>query len=95
MLRSLVNFHLAVAEWLHGRLVEAEQALAGLVPEQRAAGERYFAVRAAYDLGQVQRARGCLHAALGTHEQALEIAGEAVQLLPPAGMAHVGMTEVL
>ena len=54
-LRSFARWYLAVAEWLRGRLAEAEQALAGLVAEQRGAGERYFA-RLCYDLGQVQRA---------------------------------------
>jgi LuxR family maltose regulon positive regulatory protein len=83
-----------VAEWLRGRLPEAEDALAGLVAEQRAAGERYFA-RLCYDLGQVQRARGRLGAAAGTYQQALDASGGAAQLLPPAGMALVGMAGVL
>ena len=92
-LRSFARWYLAVAEWLRGRLPEAEQALAGLVAEQRGAGQRYFA-RLCYDLGQVQRAQGRLDAALATYQQALDAAG-AARLLPPAGMALVGQAGVL
>jgi LuxR family transcriptional regulator, maltose regulon positive regulatory protein len=93
-LGSFARWYLAVAEWLRGRLPEAEQALAGLVAEQRGAGERYFA-RLCYDLGQVQRAQGHLDAALGTYQQALDASGGAARLLPPAGMALVGLAGVL
>jgi LuxR family maltose regulon positive regulatory protein len=92
-LGSFARWYLAVAEWLRGRLPEAEQALAGLVAEQRGAGERLFA-RLCYDLGLVQRAQGRLGAALGTYRQALDASG-AARLLPPAGMALVGMADVL
>jgi len=95
MLRSLVDYYLAVAEWLRGRVVEAEQALAGQAAEQRAAGARYFA-QLYHDLGQVQRARGRLGAALGTYRQLLEVAAAPGQpALPAAGIARVGMAEVL
>jgi LuxR family transcriptional regulator, maltose regulon positive regulatory protein len=93
--RLQVDWNLAGADVLHGRLVQAEHALAGLVAEHRAAGARYLAVRAAYDLGQVQRAGGRLGAARRTYQTALEIASEAGRPLPPAGMAHVGLAEVL
>jgi LuxR family transcriptional regulator, maltose regulon positive regulatory protein len=93
-LGSFARWYLALAEWLRGRLPEAEQALAGLVAEQRGAGERYFA-RLCYDLGQVQRAQGRLGAALGTYQQALDASGGAARLLPPAGMALVGLAGVL
>jgi LuxR family transcriptional regulator, maltose regulon positive regulatory protein len=94
-LRLHVAWNLALAEVLRGRLALAEQALPGLVAEHRAAGERYLAVRAAYDLGQAQRARGRLRAARRTYQQALEIASEADRALPPAGMGHVGLAEML
>jgi LuxR family transcriptional regulator, maltose regulon positive regulatory protein len=93
-LHALVDWYLTVAEWLRGRLVEAERALAALVAEQRAAGERYFALRC-YDLGQVQRARGRLGAALHTYQQVLDASSDAGRPLPPAGMAHTGMAWVL
>jgi LuxR family transcriptional regulator, maltose regulon positive regulatory protein len=90
MLRSLVDYYLAVADWLRGRLPEAEQALAGL-----AAGPGYFAPLH-HDLGQVQRARGRLGAALGTYRQLLEVAAAPGQpALPAASIAQVGMAEML
>src|SRR5215216_3315752 len=93
-LRHFARYSLAVADWLRGRLAEAEQALAGLVAEQLPAGARYLA-QLHHDLGQVQRARGHLGAALRTYERALGIASQAGHPLPPAGIAHVDMAEVL
>jgi LuxR family maltose regulon positive regulatory protein len=54
----------------------------------------FLAMRVCYDLGQVQRARGNLDAALATFRQALEAAGESSQKAH-AGLAHVGLAEVL
>jgi ATP/maltotriose-dependent transcriptional regulator MalT len=51
----------------------------------------FLAMRVCYDLGEVQRARGNLDAALATYRQALEVAGEAAH----AGLAHVGLAQVL
>jgi LuxR family transcriptional regulator, maltose regulon positive regulatory protein len=93
-LRHFARYYLAMADWLRGRLGEAEQALAGLAGEQVAAGARYL-VPLYHDLGQVQRARGHLGAALRTYEGALGIASEGGQPLPPAGIAHVDIAEVL
>jgi hypothetical protein len=72
-----------------------EHALAELVAERRAAGEGYLAIRVCYDLGQVQHAQGRLGAALRTYRQGLQIASGAGQQPPFAGMAHVGLAEVL
>jgi LuxR family maltose regulon positive regulatory protein len=94
LLRSMVAWNLAVADWLRGRLKEAEHALAEVVAERAATAESYFTVRAGYDLGQVQRAQGRLGAALHTYRQGLEIASQAGHQLPTAGMAHVGLAEV-
>jgi LuxR family transcriptional regulator, maltose regulon positive regulatory protein len=93
-LRQFAEYSLAVADWLGGRLVEAEQALTRLAAEQLPAGARYVALLY-HDLGQVQRARGHLGAALRTDERALGIASQAGRLLPPAGIAHVDIAEVL
>jgi LuxR family maltose regulon positive regulatory protein len=54
----------------------------------------FLAMRVCYDLGQVQRARGNLDAALAAYRQALEAAGESSQTAH-AGMAHVGLAQVL
>jgi len=93
-LRHFARYYLAMADWLRGRVVEAEQALAGLAAEQVAAGARYLAPLY-HDLGQVQRARGHLGAALRTYERALGIASQAGRPLPPAGIAQVDLAEVL
>src|SRR5499425_327710 len=95
LLRTQVAWNLAAADWLRGRLGPAERGLAQAVAEQRAAGERHLAMRVGYELGRVQRAQGRLGAALRTYEQELEIASEADRALPPAGIAHVGLAEVL
>jgi tetratricopeptide (TPR) repeat protein len=90
------RYHLAMADWLGGRVAEAERGLAEVVAERNAADERYLAVRACHDLGHVQQAQGRLGAALRTYQHGLEIAAEPAHLpLPAAGMAHVGLAEVL
>jgi LuxR family maltose regulon positive regulatory protein len=95
MLRSLVDYYLAVADWLRGRLPEAELALDSLTAEMLAVGVGYFAPLY-HELGQVQRARGRLGAALGTYRQLLEVAAAPGQpALPAASIAQVGMAEVL
>jgi LuxR family maltose regulon positive regulatory protein len=96
-LRFFTSWNLAVAKQMQGRLGEAEDALAELAADPWATGlNRYFAVRTYYTLGQVQRARGRLSAALQTCEQGLELATEAGRpALPAAGVAHVGIAEVL
>ncbi len=94
MLRFFAGYSLAMADWLGGRLVEAEQALAGLAAEQLPAGARSLA-ELYRDLGQVQRARGHLAAALRTYQSALGIASQAGRPLPPAGIALVDLAEVL
>ena len=73
MLDSTARWLLAVAEWLRGRVAEAERAFAASITGWRAAGERYSAAYGCHHLGQVQRAQGRLDAALGTYQQALEI----------------------
>jgi LuxR family maltose regulon positive regulatory protein len=95
LLRSQVAWNLAVADWLRGRIKEAEHALAEVIAERAAIAESYFIVRASYDLGQVQQAQGRLDAALRTYHQGLEASSEAGHQLPPSGMAHVGLAEVL
>jgi LuxR family transcriptional regulator, maltose regulon positive regulatory protein len=95
LLGSQIAWNLAVADWLGGRPERAEQALAEVVAARRAAGEGYLAVRVGCDLGQVQRARGRLGAALATYQLGLETAAEAGLQLPHLGMAHVGLAEVL
>ena len=95
MLDSTARWLLAMAEWLRGRVAEAERAFAASITGWRAAGERYSAAYGCHHLGQVQRAQGRLGAALGTYQQALEITAAPGQpAMPAAGIAFVGMGEV-
>jgi LuxR family transcriptional regulator, maltose regulon positive regulatory protein len=96
-LRYLSRWNLAVATLMQGRVGEAEDALVDLVHDPLATGpNHYFAVRACYTLGQAQRARGRLSAALQTYQQGLELAAEAGRPpLPTAGVAHMGLAEIL
>jgi LuxR family transcriptional regulator, maltose regulon positive regulatory protein len=95
MLASLAGERLAVAEWLRGRLDEAEHAIASRAAGFRAAGEPTMAAWGGYYLGLVQRAQGRLDAAVQTYQQVLEItAPPGRPALPAAGVAFVGMAEV-
>jgi LuxR family transcriptional regulator, maltose regulon positive regulatory protein len=95
LLRSQVGWNLAAADWLASRLGHAEHAMADVAAARWAAGEGYMAMRVSYYLGQVQRARGRLSAVLDTYRQGLAAAEEAGSGLPYAGIAHVGLAEVL
>jgi LuxR family maltose regulon positive regulatory protein len=95
MLGCFARGYLAVAEWLRGRLPEAESELSATITQWRAAGEHSLAVRGCHYLGEVQRAQGRPDAALGTYRQALEItAPPGRPTLPAAGVAYVGLAEV-
>ena len=94
-LRSDVQECLAVAEWLGGRLAEAERAFGSSIAGWRAADRPTFTAYAGYHLGQIQRAQGRLDAAVRTCWQALEItAPPGRPPLPAAGPAYVGLGEV-
>jgi LuxR family maltose regulon positive regulatory protein len=94
-LRYLSRWNLADATLMQGRVGEAEDALADLVRDPWATGpRRYLAVRACYTLSQAQRAQGRLGAALETCQEALELAA-AAGLRVAAGVAHVGLAEIL
>jgi LuxR family maltose regulon positive regulatory protein len=73
MLASHATGYLGLAEWLRGRVLDAERALSSSIGQWRAAGQRYLAVRGCHHLGQVQRAQGRLDASLATYQQALEL----------------------
>jgi LuxR family transcriptional regulator, maltose regulon positive regulatory protein len=95
MLASHARGYLSLAEWMRGRLTEAEQLLSSIITQWRAAGERALAVRGCHHLGQIQRAQGRLDAALGTYQQAVDIAAVPGRPhLPAAGTGYVGMAEV-
>jgi LuxR family transcriptional regulator, maltose regulon positive regulatory protein len=94
--RFACRWNLALADWMRGRLTEAERAFADIVAEGRAAGATHLALSAGAVLGQVQRAQGRLGAALHTYRQGLELASEAGRpVVLSAGMAHAGIAQVL
>jgi LuxR family maltose regulon positive regulatory protein len=98
MLESLARWYLAAAEWVAGRLVEAEAALASSIAGWRTASQRAPAAAALgyHCLGLVQRDQGRLEAALATYREALAVAAEADGTAPPiAGVAYTGMAGVL
>jgi ATP/maltotriose-dependent transcriptional regulator MalT len=97
LMRYLVRWNQAAADWLGGRPGPAERGLTEALAELRAAGQffaGFLAMRVCYDLGEVQRAQGNLDAALATCRQALEEAGESSQTAI-TGPAHVGLAQVL
>ena len=94
-LKSIAQGLLAMAEWLRGRLAEAERAFASSTAGWRATGQHTVTAWGMYQLAAVQRARGRLDAAVQTCRQALEIAAEAGRApLAAAGPAHVCLAEV-
>ena len=96
MLESMTGWYLAVADWLGGRLTEAERVFASSVDGWLATGLPTLAAWGFYYLGQVRVARGRLGAALGTYQRALEgpaePGGPALQI---ARLAHLGVAGVL
>ena len=94
-LSSTARGFLAMAEWLRGRLAEAERAFASSIAGWQAAGQPTLTAWHRYQLAQVQRALGRLDAAIQTYEQALR--ATAVPGRPPAptvGLVYVGLAEV-
>jgi LuxR family transcriptional regulator, maltose regulon positive regulatory protein len=98
MLESFTRWYLAIAEWVAGRLAEAEAAMASGIAGWRAARHRAPAAAAwgYHCLGLVQRDQGRLEAALATYREALAVAAEPDGPAPQvAGVACVGMAGVL
>ena len=95
MLNSIAQGFLAVAEWLRGRLAEAEHALVSSIDGWRVAGQLTMTAWGCHDLSQVQRAQGRLDAAVRTCQQALEMTAPPGRApLPAAGPAYVELAEV-
>jgi LuxR family maltose regulon positive regulatory protein len=95
MLTFFYRLEFALADWLGGRLDDAERGVASTIAGLRAAGERGLAIAACAILGHIQVAQGRLDAALGTYHMALEIATGPGRPAPPsAGIAYVDMAGV-
>ncbi len=95
LLSSTARGFLAMAEWLRGRLAEAERAFASSTAGWQAAGQPALTAWHRVQLAQVQRALGRLDAAVQTYEQALEAIAVPGRPLPPtAGPVYLGLAEV-
>ena len=95
LLSSTVQGFLAAAEWLRGRLGQAERAFVSSIAGWRAAGQPLLTAWGVYQLGQVQLDQGRLDAAVRTYRQTLDIAAvPGLPPAPPAGSAYVGLGEV-
>ena len=95
LLSSTARGFLAMAEWLRGRLAEAERAFVSSTAGWQAAGQPALTAWHRVQLAQVQRALGRLDAAVPTYEQALEVIAVPGRPLPPtAGPVYLGLAEV-
>jgi LuxR family maltose regulon positive regulatory protein len=95
MLEVRTRWHLALADWLRGRLSDAERAFGACSDEFARAGELMLSSLCSLCLGQIQCAQGRLDAATETYQNALKLTAPADRpALPAAGFAYVGMGEV-
>ena len=94
MLSATAHGFLAVAEWLRGRLTEAERAFASSVTGWRETGQLTMIAWGYYELVLIQRAQGRLDAAVLTCEQALDSLVTSGRPLPAAGPSYVGLAEI-
>jgi LuxR family maltose regulon positive regulatory protein len=92
--RAVVEWNLAQADLLGGRLEGVEHALRRVMAAYRAAGMPLQAAAVCYDLAQVQPGLGRLGAAITTCREALELAAVDPDL-SPAGAAHARLAELL
>jgi LuxR family transcriptional regulator, maltose regulon positive regulatory protein len=93
--RAVVEWNLAQADLLGGRLEGVEHALRRVMAAYRAAGVPLLAAGVCYDLAQVQHALGRLGAAVTTCREALELAAAVDPDLSPAAAAHARLAELL
>src|SRR6185437_13170079 len=93
LLGAVARYQVAFGDFLAGRVVAAERALAAVFAERVASAQHDLVPRAAFDLGAAQLARGRLRAALRTYEHGLRVT-EGDRPSPSAGMLHVGLAEV-
>jgi LuxR family maltose regulon positive regulatory protein len=95
-LRAIVALNLGAAYWLSGDLTAASRALTETIRLSRVADQTYLTMVATTTLGHIQEMQGLLHQATETHREALQLAdASSSRPVPFAGMAHVGLAEVL
>jgi LuxR family maltose regulon positive regulatory protein len=95
MLESSCQLGVALADWLRGRLADAERGFADLVARWRSVPENSLASGSGWYLGQVQQDQGRLDAAFRTYADLVAIAENGEQpRLAVAGYGYVGMAEI-
>ena len=95
-LRSQAVLSLGIAYFSNGEPVAASRALSEAITLSQAAGQTYVTLAAMMALGHVQEKQGLLRQAAHTFHEALELAAvHGARPLPVAGMAYVGLAEVL
>jgi LuxR family transcriptional regulator, maltose regulon positive regulatory protein len=94
MLSATAHGFLAVAEWLRGRLTEAEYAFASSVTGWREIGQLTHAAWGYYSLALLRRAQGRLDAAALTCERALDALVTGGRPTPAAGPGYVGLADI-
>jgi len=84
------------ADWMRGRLADAERAFAEMLAEGRAAPAPYPLMLSCLPLGEVRQGRGKLGAALRTYREGLRFVAEGVHTSAyHAAEAHLGIARVL
>ena len=90
-----VRWNLGLADWMDGRLGDAERTFADIAAEGEAGNHLHLTLSARSILGQIQSAQGRLHAALHTYEDGLDFAVRAgVAQAPSVAYAHLGLAQV-
>src|SRR2546422_2432858 len=91
-----VRWNMTTADWLEGRMADAERAFSEIVAEGKATGIPHLTLSAGAYLGRVLQAEGRLGAAWRIYEEGLDAAIRAGRpVIPTAGSAHIGMAEGL
>mgnify|MGYP001817178946 CR=1 FL=1 len=94
-----IHGHIAViqgqAAFMRGDLVGAGQALGEAVSIAQECGHRFMVVDATTRLGYLQTLQGHLSQAIGTYQEALQLANVDGRKLPVAGNAHIRMAMAL
>ena len=86
---------LALASWAKGDLDAAHRLIADSMANLRATGNISFAIGGAFILADIRMTQGCLHDALSTIEQSLQLATEHGEpVLRGTADLHLGLSEV-
>jgi LuxR family transcriptional regulator, maltose regulon positive regulatory protein len=94
--RFFARLLVAGADWMSGRLADAEAALVVMLAEARTTPVSHPAMMSLLPLGQVQQAQGKLGAALRTYREGLRLATMSGRSSAyHAGEAHLGIAQVL